>query len=147
VGSSVTDSRAALVAVAVAGIVGIFAACGTSAVGVQQCRQIEDARCQRASACGINLQTPVEVGNDVDACIRFYNDQCLHGLVTQTVPTSSDVSSCIQAINADCAYVLVPQSSAACSWLNPVVEVDAGEDAGDASDDGGDASDANDDGG
>jgi hypothetical protein len=57
------------------------------------------------------------------------------------------VSSCIQAINADCAYVLVPQSSAACSWLNPVVEVDAGEDAGDASDDGGDASDANDDGG
>ena len=124
-GSAVTVSGAAVVAVTVAGIVSIFAACGTSAVGIQQCRQIEDARCQRASACGINLMVPVEVGNDVDACIRFYNDQCLHGLVTQQLPSSGDVTSCIQSIQSGpCDYVRTPQDSPACGWL------DGGADAG-----------------
>ncbi len=118
-------------------------ACGTSAVDVTACRQIETARCNHAQACGISLATPVHDGNDLDFCIRFYDDQCLHGLVTQQVPGTTAVNECVAAINmaadptvAHCNVLKTPQSSPACAFLIPVPDAaDASEDS--ATDDGG----------
>jgi hypothetical protein len=122
------------VALAVAGVVAIFAACGTDAVGIQQCRDIESARCMRATACKIDLSQPLHEGSDVDSCIRFYNDQCLHGLVTSVTPGTTQVNACIAAINSgNCDFVLNPQDSPACTFLIPLP--DAGTDAADASED------------
>jgi hypothetical protein len=69
------------------------AGCGTKAVGVNDCREIEEARCEAAAHCGD--QIPVD---DVDACKRFYRDQCLHGLATENDPSSSAVRDCVAAI-------------------------------------------------
>lgn len=63
--------------------------CGTDAVGVDDCRDIEQARCAAAKNCGL-----VE---DVDACQRFYRDQCLHGLAV-SLPSSSQLKLCVQTI-------------------------------------------------
>src|SRR4051812_33957863 len=65
-------------------------ACGTEPVGVEACRRIETARCENAFSCGIDLSKPVHRGDtpslDVGACKRYYEDACLHGLVTTEDP-------------------------------------------------------------
>jgi hypothetical protein len=63
-------------------------ACGTSAVGVGDCREIEQARCDAAVAC--------HTVTDAAECKRFYRDQCLHGLPTQEPGASVD--ECVTAI-------------------------------------------------
>jgi hypothetical protein len=70
--------------------------CGTSAVGVDDCRDIEQARCRVGKPCGI--------APDVEACERYYRDHCLHGLATAP-PASASVATCIDVIEAagDCA--------------------------------------------
>jgi len=92
--------------------------CGTSPIGVDACRQIEEARCRRAPACGIPLQPPYHTaGSDVDACIRFYDVACLHGLAVND-PGSAAVQACTSAINSDgCGVVQHPESDTACAWL------------------------------
>jgi hypothetical protein len=65
--------------------------CGTNAVGVDDCRDIEQARCHAGGRCGI-----IE---DVDACDRYYRDHCLHGLATKP-PAGASVSACVQVIEA-----------------------------------------------
>jgi hypothetical protein len=110
---------------ALSAIVLVAAGCGTDAVGVQACRQIQEARCQQAPACGISLQPPYHGnGSDVDACIRFYNDQCLHGLASGADPGPIAVNKCVAAINqapagGGCSVVLSPQTADACAWLAP----------------------------
>lgn len=121
------------------------AACGTSAVDVQACKDIEDARCVAAAdapICGIDLSTPPHNDkNDATACIRFYETQCLHGLATTVAPGTSAVSTCVAAIkaggeaarggnDAGCAIVKAPQNDPACSFLTPPAQVDAGTDSG-----------------
>jgi hypothetical protein len=69
----------------------VTASCGTSAVGVDDCREIEKARCQAASPCGII--------DDVPACERFYRDHCLHGLAAPP-PEGASVAACVQVIQA-----------------------------------------------
>ncbi len=69
------------------------AGCGTKAVGINDCREIEEARCEAAIHC--EDQIPVD---DVEACKRFYRDQCLHGLATEEDPSSSAVRDCVAAI-------------------------------------------------
>ena len=64
--------------------------CGTSAVGVDDCRDIEQARCDAARACG--------TVTDAGECKRFYRDHCLHGLPT-AAPPRTDVDACITTIN------------------------------------------------
>jgi hypothetical protein len=110
-------------------------ACGTDPVGVDSCRKIEHARCENAPACGIDLSTPAHRGDTpelaVAACNRFYDDACLHGLVTSSDPGSVAVQACVDAINtADCAVVKNPEIHPACAFLNPPaqVAVDAGDD-------------------
>jgi hypothetical protein len=84
--------------------------------------------------------------SDVDACIAFYNDQCLHGLVAGD-PGAVEVNQCAAAIAGgdggvvDCTIVEHPEMSPYCYWLIPPADVDAGEDA-DASEDAADAADS-----
>jgi hypothetical protein len=120
----------------------LIAACGTDAVGVDACRQIEEARCRRAPVCcgvypqcGIDLTSPLHSDDDVTACIRFYDDACQHGLVNTQDPGSVAVKQCVAAINAaDCTtlegqtYVLHPELEPSCSFLTPN-PVDAGIDS------------------
>jgi hypothetical protein len=78
--------------------------CGTDAVGVDDCRQIEQARCEAGVACG-------QV-TDVDACKRFYRDHCLHGLALGDSPGTTQVKACVAAIGvaAQCARQLGPDA-------------------------------------
>jgi hypothetical protein len=100
--------------------------CGTDAVDVDGCRQIEEARCRQAPACGIPLDhLNFTSGTSVDACIRFYDDACLHGLAAAD-PGPAAVSACVAAIEADtkakdqCGVVNAPQTDVtACGWLVP----------------------------
>jgi hypothetical protein len=111
------------------------AACGNGANSVDACRQLESARCVRAQSCGLDLEFPLHEGTSaadaVTACQLYYQDACLHGLVTPLVPTSKDVSNCLAAIqHGDCNAVVNPQDNAACAWLNPPDSgVEAGVDA------------------
>jgi hypothetical protein len=144
-----------MLALGLAGVVAA-AACGTSAVDVQACRQIESARCTAAAnspVCNIDLSQPVHHGSDAAACIRYYDTQCLHGLLTTSAPGSVAVNACVAAITAAgaaaqagdagaCDVVESPQNHAACSFLIPTPPVDAGVDAADAGSDAADAAEA-----
>ena len=120
------------------GAAAVVAACGTEAQGVEACRQVEEARCRHAPGCaGIDLGVPVHADSpkgDVDACIRFYHDACLHGLVVQD-PGGPAVQACIASINGgDCKIVAHPETAPACNWLIPpnTPPADAGDAAADA---------------
>ena len=116
-------------------------ACGTDAVGVQSCRNIETARCNQAAACNISLTTPPHSGSDVAACVRFYDTACLHGLASGNDPGAPGVKSCIDAINAgDCVVVANPEKAPGnvCAFLIPPAPapvVEAGSGAADAATD------------
>jgi hypothetical protein len=115
------------------------AGCSTDAVGVDACRQIEAARCQQAPACAIPLEPPYHTaGDDIGACIRFYNVSCLHGLALASDPGAKAVNACVDAIEHNgCSVVAAPESDPACAWLVPAAPAtDAAPDAEDASDDG-----------
>lgn len=79
--------------------------CGTDAVGIDACRNIESARCEAAPSCPNVTETSWTEG-DVLECKRFYRDQCLHGVedVTHT-PSEVEVKACVDAIagTAKCA--------------------------------------------
>jgi hypothetical protein len=108
--------------------VGTTQACGTDAVGVDSCTQIEEARCRQAPACAIGLEPPYHTsGGDVEACIRFYDVACLHGLdVSDPGPTA--VHACVAAIEKDgCGTVTAPETDPACAWLSSVPLADAGD--------------------
>jgi hypothetical protein len=114
---------AAIVLVAL-GAGGSSVACGTEAIGVDACQKIERVRCESAPACGIDLGRPLHSGNtpekDVAACIRYYDDQCLHGLVITKEPSPQSVDACVNAIiTGDCAVVKTPESVPACEFLVP----------------------------
>ena len=109
------------------------AGCGTDAVGVEACRQIQEARCRQAQSCGLPVDMPYHTsGTDVDACIRFYDDACLHGLSSGSDPGPPAVNACVDAINqapmADggCSIVAKPELADACSWLVPPSPPDSG---------------------
>jgi hypothetical protein len=70
---------------------GAAGGCGTDAVGVSQCRTLEQARCKAGAACGLV--------DDIDACIRFSRDHCLHGTATGTSPKAADVRDCAAVLD------------------------------------------------
>jgi hypothetical protein len=80
--------------------------CSTEAVGIDECRDIEEARCEAGAICGFV--------DDVDACKRFYRDQCLHGLPVAS-PGAPQVDRCVAAIGtaAACARDQTPLASCA----------------------------------
>ena len=121
--------------------VAIYAACGTDAQGVETCRKIETARCRAAPGCNVSLTSPPHPADDVQGCIDFYHDACLHGLEVQD-PGAPSADACVKAIgNAQaenhCDYVLHPELAAECAWLVPAAaSADGGEDAEVDADDG-----------
>lgn len=111
----------------------VLGACGTDAQGIETCRQIEEARCKRAPTCGVDLSIPVHRDSpktDIDACIRWYHDACLHGLEVSD-PGTPATQACVKAIttSASCDVVVHPESDPACAWLVPAPASDAGSDA------------------
>jgi hypothetical protein len=114
--------------------------CGTDAVGVSECREVEEARCNAAVSCGYA---------DVEECRRFYRDHCLHGMALDKVETVQ-VDQCVAQLQnagqcatqqpgaapADCAQpiatessvakvcdvVLRPELASACAFLVPAPE-------------------------
>jgi hypothetical protein len=107
-------------------------ACGNGANDVAGCQELENARCARATECGIDLGLPLHDSNidAVTACQLYYQDACLHGFVTTVAITSEELGNCEKAISVgNCNAVLNPQTVPACSWLNPP---DAGSDVVDA---------------
>ena len=87
-------------------------ACGTSAVGVEDCQDIEQARCDAAAAC--------HTLTDAAECKRFYRDQCLHGLPT-AAPPRVDVDGCITAIKNLTVCVKVGGTHATLDSCHPYV--------------------------
>ena len=82
--------------------------CGTDAVGVSQCRTIEAARCRAGVAC--------RLVDDLDACLRYTRDHCLHGTDTGGTPKRAQVSRCEGVIEAagECAQDSRRMSAATC---------------------------------
>jgi hypothetical protein len=98
---SLRPLSAGLFAAVIAFLVVHASGCGTDAVGVDECRDIEYARCAAARYCGLIDNTD----SAVDACKRFYRDQCLHGLASGERPGGPKVKDCVAVINtaAQCA--------------------------------------------
>jgi hypothetical protein len=109
------------------------ASCGSSATGVGACKSIEEARCKQVPNCpNVQVSPPLwfTTGSAVDACIRYYDTACLHGLAIGTDPGTSNLNACVAAINdKGCGVVAAPQSDPSCAWLVPPAEQEAGEDA------------------
>jgi hypothetical protein len=117
--------RALAMALAAAGTA-CPAACGGGPAGVDACKAVEDARCRAASACGVSLQPPYSnAGTDADACIRFYDVACLHGLASGNDPGPAAVNACVARIASHPCdkggpnLVQSPESDPACAWLVP----------------------------
>lgn len=85
--------------------------CGTDAEGTAECRAFERVRCQAAAACGYP---------DVDECIRYERDQCLHGVALETI-TVAEFDGCAQDVGSAgrCAAAQGPDTLAA-SCREPV---------------------------
>jgi hypothetical protein len=106
------SARRAFVALAFAGGACVLVyGCGTDAVGVDACRQIESARCEAAPACtgdpvdSFGIRTEEQVQN----CKTLYRDQCLHGMENtgssddedgNNEPSDGTVRRCVDAIKA-----------------------------------------------
>jgi hypothetical protein len=78
--------------------------CGTEAKGVEDCRQIERARCDAAVPCGIV--------SDQTKCEIYYRDHCLHGLAV-TPPQEAAVDECVKDIQklGSCAQAAGPDTT------------------------------------
>jgi hypothetical protein len=109
-----------LCCVAAAAAMATAPGCGSDAKGVDACKRIEEARCRAAPSCGIDLQPPHFTGGDaIDACIRFYDTACLHGLESDD-PGPVVVGECVAAIQSgSCSVVKVPQTDPKCAWMSP----------------------------
>jgi hypothetical protein len=85
-------------------------ACGTNALGVEDCRSIERARCQAARPCSFGIDS----NSDEEVCLRFARDNCLHGMLVQA-PTAGSVTRCVNAIDGAgaCAAKKTPVSDCA----------------------------------
>jgi hypothetical protein len=119
--------------------------CGTAAIGVDDCRDIEQARCRAAKPCGLLT--------DVDSCERYYRDHCLHGLPAK-LESGASAGACVEVIEAagrcaetdatlaleDCAdsigtaksgfkvcdVVVHPERVAECAFLSDLPDDDTG---------------------
>jgi hypothetical protein len=83
------------------------AGCGTDAVGIEACRQIQTARCNALQQCVFDVETKERYSADqAKACTDFYRDQCLVGIENDTKePTDATIKGCVAAVNAvsECA--------------------------------------------
>ena len=101
-------ARLLLAAMAAALPVGLaLTSCGSGAVGVSACQQIELARCQLAPSCDPTF--------DVTRCELFYRDECQNGI--QNADAGGDLNAqaalCVTALQGQLAC-LDAGNSAAC---------------------------------
>jgi hypothetical protein len=80
--------------------VALHSSCSTKAVGVEECRNIEYARCRAAPHCPDQFDVV-----DVEECRLYYRDHCLHGMPLSSPPSASEVRDCVERIDtlSDCA--------------------------------------------
>src|SRR4051794_12333173 len=78
-----------------------FAGCGSTGVGTDERRTVENARCSAATHCDVGLSSATKVTQ----CTRFARDNCLHGLLAPP-PHPGTVDRCVHAIQAagTCAH-------------------------------------------
>jgi hypothetical protein len=109
--------------------------CGTDAVGVGECRALEQARCAAAAACGFP---------DVAACERYQRDHCLHGVALEEISAgqidicvvdieragrcaasqgaTTSAGACAEPVVAQgtaCDVVRTPERAVSCAFLAP----------------------------
>ncbi len=93
-------------ALAIPAVAWLAPGCGTDAVGIDACRQIESARCDVAPRCvGFADAPPIETEQQVQNCREFYRDHCLLGLENIDAEAGQgEIDSCVKAIRdtADC---------------------------------------------
>jgi len=89
-----------------------YPACATKTVGVEECRQVEDARCEAAPNCPDQFDV-----TDVEQCKLFYRDHCMHGLPVDTPPTGSVLKHCVDAIH-DLSKCAATQDGSAALLVN-----------------------------
>jgi len=66
----------------------------TDAVGIEECRLIETARCESARQCGFSEDESLR-------CVEFYHDQCLHGIENaDEPPDEAQAKACVSTIQA-----------------------------------------------
>lgn len=137
--------------------------CGTDAVGIEACRQIELARCDVAPRCaGFEGSPAIETEEQVANCRNFYRDHCLLGLENaEAEPGQGDIDACVAAIErtaecgsprsstmaecgvelragedgalAPCRVLQEPERLQACRWLEPAEEDEGAGGGGGAS--------------
>jgi len=130
--------------IAFAGVVGggSLSGCSTEPVNPDGCEAIETARCRAAPAC-----PSFGEDFDVEACERFYRDQCLRGLQTDDDPGEPEINVCVDAIEKagacardsvtpcdvggvlvddPCDLIAVPEDYDPCGFLDDYFEEDAG---------------------
>ena len=119
--------RLALALALVLPLASLEGGCGTGGVDVDGCRQSRRPAAARARLVIEITARYFTSGTDVEACIRYYDDACLHGLASSN-PGASAVSACVTAIQNDstrkdgCSTVKPPQTEqTACGWLVPPV--------------------------
>lgn len=79
-----------------------FWGCGTSAVGTDECRTLEYARCSAGQYCNLRIDSATKLTE----CDNFARDNCLHGLASGQAPRPTEVNDCVAAIKAagSCAH-------------------------------------------
>lgn len=99
---------------------------------MEQCREIEHARCEASVPCGF-----LDNGK-VDECQRTYTDQCLHGIAGPQAPSSSEQDACLSLLDeakkdaeesdsddrthkAACSIIGKPWERRECDFLNPAM--------------------------
>jgi hypothetical protein len=77
-------------------------ACDTSAKGINDCREMEYARCTAARGCDFGIDSDEREAD----CARFSRDNCLHGLSTGVEPKRGQVEACLNVITkaGECAH-------------------------------------------
>jgi hypothetical protein len=72
---------------------------------------------------------------DVDACITYYRDACLHGLARVVEPSTAEVNACVTRIETGaCDATIAPTLAPECAWLGTELGdagASAANDAGD----------------
>lgn len=141
--------------------------CGTDAVGIEACRQVEAARCDIAPTCaGFDGSPNLKTDEQVKNCREFYSDHCLLGLentkadvgqaeidacvkaLKQTskceAPKASEMGACGVALrdNVDptvkpCEVLQNPHWLEACKWLDKNKKIKVGDGDGDGGGGGG----------
>lgn len=134
-------------AVAIATLCGLTAlvgACTTGALAIEQCREIENARCEASVPCGIVDEDKVE------ECKRTYRDHCLHGIAGPEEPTAGQQQACLAMIDEAgeaardstgdeyeqaCEIISEPWDRRPCAFLLPSMGGASGDGDGDDGED------------